>query len=61
MNNQHRWQDSFTMVDKRSVMKRDASPRIRPMTHYVEHPSQLRNLFDDIAYSKCMFKLTQKF
>lgn len=28
----------------------------RPMTHYLENPQAVANLFDEIAYAKCKLK-----
>lgn len=47
-----RTEEMFVVETVQDVMVRDASPTIRPMTFYVETPSQIRGVFDAIAYSK---------
>jgi aminopeptidase N len=49
------WLDYFQYYTVQDVMKIDVSSnmKLRPMTHYVEHPGKIRDLFDDFAYAKC--------
>jgi hypothetical protein len=48
-----RMEELFAIETLQTVMIRDASPTIRAMTTHVETPSQVRSIFDSIAYSKC--------
>lgn len=48
-----RWDDEFVIDTLQSVMESDANPNVRPMTFYVESPSNIDRLFDSVAYSKC--------
>lgn len=50
--------DTFVFSVVQNVMIFDATSETRPMTHYVESPKDLTNLFDSIAYSKCKYKLS---
>jgi aminopeptidase N len=49
--------DTFTYSKVQNALETDASETIRPMTHYVEEPQLVKDLFDDIAYSKCKYFL----
>lgn len=51
-----RMKDLFVYERVHDAMRRDASPTIRPMTLYVETPSQISSIFDTVAYSKCKIK-----
>lgn len=44
--------DTFVLTSQ-NVMQSDASPNTRSMTHYVESPQDIDNLFDNVAYPKC--------
>lgn len=48
-----RTDEMFVVETLQVVIIRDASRSIRPMTSYVESPTEVANLFDSIAYSKC--------
>ncbi|XP_058836987.1 uncharacterized protein LOC131693292 [Topomyia yanbarensis] len=37
---------------RETALNTDANPTVRPMTHYVETPSEINTLFDNIAYAK---------
>lgn len=50
-----RMEELFAVETLQSVMVRDANPSIRPMTFYVETPSQIQSIFDSVAYSKCEY------
>ena len=52
-----RMEELFAVEALQSVMERDASPSIRSMTTYVETPTEVRSIFDSVAYSKCKGKL----
>lgn len=43
----------FVVTQFQRALEVDATENTRPMTFYVESPEAVRNLFDDIAYSKC--------
>lgn len=43
----------FIFEVMQNAMESDALETTRPMTHNVEEPTAIRNLFDDIAYGKC--------
>lgn len=45
--------DYFVVDVLQNVFNIDASETIRPMTHYVESPTDIDHLFDAIAYDKC--------
>lgn len=47
------WDDSFITDVLQAVMETDSNPTRRAMTHYVENPVLIDNLFDNVAYSKC--------
>ena len=49
---QMRLDSLFAVEVMHPVMKRDSSPLIRPLTSYVETPSEIRSIFDSIAYDK---------
>ncbi|KAL7025611.1 hypothetical protein ACKWTF_013562 [Chironomus riparius] len=49
---QMRLNSLFAVEAMHPVMKRDSSPLIRPLTLYVETPSEIRSMFDSISYSK---------
>uniref|UniRef100_A0A336LYN8 Aminopeptidase n=1 Tax=Culicoides sonorensis TaxID=179676 RepID=A0A336LYN8_CULSO len=42
----------FIFENHQTAMRADALETTRPMTHYVEDPVSVRNLFDSIAYDK---------
>lgn len=46
----------FIFENLQNALESDALETTRPMTHYVEDPIAIRNLFDDIAYDKCKYK-----
>ena len=48
-----RLMDTFVVDTVHSVLDVDANPKIRAMTHYVESPVEIEDLFDRIAYDKC--------
>ena len=52
---EERLMDSFVIDAMQSTFRVDVK-EIRSMTHYVESPEEIGNLFDQIAYSKCKFK-----
>ncbi|XP_053685993.1 aminopeptidase N-like [Sabethes cyaneus] len=43
--------ERFSTV-RETALNTDASPTVRPMTHYVETPTEISRLFDNIAYAK---------
>lgn len=43
----------FLPAKLQNVFQSDATNRSRPMTYYIENPSGIANLFDNIAYAKC--------
>lgn len=47
--------DLYVVETVQGVFDVDASPDIRPMTHYVEDPESITKLFDNIAYDKCKY------
>ncbi|KAG4071567.1 hypothetical protein HA402_011721 [Bradysia odoriphaga] len=47
-----RWDDMFYTDTVIPVMEYDTNVNIRPMTYYVESPSNIDRLFDSVAYSK---------
>lgn len=50
-----RFMDTFVIDTVQTVLDVDASPSIRPMTHYVEDPESITGLFDRVAYDKCEY------
>lgn len=40
-----------------NVMKSDALQSTHPMSHYVESPNELENIFDNIAYDKGIYNI----
>lgn len=47
-----RLQELFAVKELQSVFERDSLISTRPMTFYVETPSEIRSIFDSISYSK---------
>lgn len=47
-----RLMDLFVVNTMQTVLDVDASATIRPMTHYVESPERISELFDRVAYDK---------
>lgn len=47
--------DLYVVHNVQNVMVTDSNPSIRPMTHDAQDPQAVSNLFDSIAYAKCMF------
>jgi aminopeptidase N len=48
-----RYNETFLLVNfQSSAFVADVDKSVRPMTHYVEEPSKIRELFDDISYDK---------
>lgn len=45
----------YIFENVQNALESDALETTRPMTHYVEEPIAIRNLFDDVAYDKCKY------
>ena len=46
--------DTFVVYVLQTVFRYDASHKTRPMTYYVDSPSSIERLFDEISYDKCI-------
>lgn len=49
-----RMEELFAVEAAQNILYRDSSLTTRPMTSYEETPRAIANLFDGIAYSKCI-------
>lgn len=47
--------DAYVFNFVQAVMITDASTATRPMTYYVEEPTAISRLFDNVAYAKCKY------
>lgn len=47
-----RLMDTFLIDTVQNVLEIDANPSIRPLTHYIESPDDIRAIFDRISYDK---------
>lgn len=47
--------DYFVYSVLQNVFQNDARNATRPMTHYVDDPDDIDNLFDSVAYDKCNY------
>ncbi|XP_037036998.1 aminopeptidase N-like [Bradysia coprophila] len=47
-----RYMDSFLVEYMHVALENDANPNVRAMTHYVEHPDRIEDLFDIVSYHK---------
>ncbi|KAJ6636155.1 Aminopeptidase N [Pseudolycoriella hygida] len=47
-----RYMDSFLIEYMHVALENDANPNVRAMTHYVEHPDRIEDLFDIVSYHK---------
>lgn len=43
---------TFHAGSYQSALVADANPNVRPMTYFVEKPSEISQLYDSIAYAK---------
>lgn len=50
----------FVIKELQPALHFDAEPSSRPMTHYVEDPADIENIFDVVTYSKGNFKFFPK-
>lgn len=50
-----RFLDLFNVQSLRSAFRSDSNEATRPMTTGAQTPSEISDLFDDIAYAKCNF------
>lgn len=48
-----RWIEAHLVDVVQPVFEIDADPTVHPMTYYVESPSNIKKLFDDITFKKC--------
>lgn len=47
--------DLYVIHNVQNVMTSDSNPSVRPMTQDAQDPQSVSNLFDNIAYAKCMY------
>lgn len=45
--------DYFVVSTLQNVFQSDALEQTRPMTHYIESPKAVSDVFDNVAYAKC--------
>jgi len=47
--------EQFVVYEVHPALLKDAATSARPMTHPVEIPEEISNVFDYVNYAKCMY------